>query len=353
MHGNRRRRSAIAVFTAVIATLGAALAFTFSSSPSHAQNCNGYVGLTFDDGPNPSTTASLLNALQSSGLRATVFNTGQNVASNPGLAQSQLDAGMWIANHSWSHPDMTQLSRQEMAQEIADTQQAIEQATGVTPDLFRPPYGSTNATLRDVESQYGLTEVLWDVDSEDWNGASTQQIVQAARQLQAGDVILMHDNYQSTIDAIPQIASDLQSRGLCSGRISPATGRAVAPDDDPGQPTTQAPTDTQSPTEPPPTTEPPGGDCSAVIEVVNDWGSGWQANVSVTGPTDGWTLSWNWPGSQGISSSWNAQISESGSSVTASDVGWNGGIASGQTQQVFGFIGSGPATEPTVTCNSN
>ncbi|WP_157930463.1 endo-1,4-beta-xylanase [Glycomyces xiaoerkulensis] len=107
-------------------------------------------------------------------------------------------------------------------------------------------------------------------------------------------------------------------------------------------------------TEPPGTTEPPppSGDCSAVIEVVNDWGSGWQANVSVTGPTDGWTLSWNWPGSQGISSSWNADITESGSSVTASDVGWNGSIASGQTQQVFGFIGSGPAVEPSVTCSA-
>ncbi|WP_100449062.1 extracellular catalytic domain type 1 short-chain-length polyhydroxyalkanoate depolymerase [Glycomyces xiaoerkulensis] len=115
--------------------------------------------------------------------------------------------------------------------------------------------------------------------------------------------------------------------------------------------------DTEPPDEatttPPRTTgPPPGGGCSAVIEVVNDWGSGWQADVSVTGPADGWTLGWTWPGDQGISSSWNARISESEASVTASDVGWNGTIASGRTRQVFGFIGSGPATEPAVTCTA-
>ncbi|GAB3233577.1 hypothetical protein GCM10027447_30130 [Glycomyces halotolerans] len=236
MHGDRRRRRPIiTVLAAAFATLGAAVAFAISSpAPSYAQNCNGYVALTFDDGPNPGTTGSLLNALQSAGLRATMFNTGQAVSSNPGLARAQVDAGMWVANHSWSHPHMTQLSRQQMESEISRTQQAIQQATGVTPNLFRPPYGETNSTLRAVESQYGLTEVLWDVDSQDWNGASTSQIVQAARGLQDGGVMLMHDDYQATINAIPQIASDLRSRGLCAGMISPSTGRAVAPDGDGG-----------------------------------------------------------------------------------------------------------------------
>lgn len=227
MHGKRTIGTILAT---AITTLGAAVAFTMSASPSYAQNCNGYVALTFDDGPNPGTTTSLLDALQSAGVRATMFNTGQNAANNPGLARAQVDAGMWVANHSWSHPHMTQLSSQQMASEISRTQQAIQQTTGVTPNLFRPPYGETNSTLRSVEAQYGLTEVLWDVDSQDWNGASTQQIVQAARGLQSGGVMLMHDNYQSTINAIPQIASDLQSRGLCAGMVSPDTGRAVAPD---------------------------------------------------------------------------------------------------------------------------
>lgn len=104
--------------------------------------------------------------------------------------------------------------------------------------------------------------------------------------------------------------------------------------------------------DPPP---PPPGDCTAAIEVVNDWGSGWQANVSVTAgeeTVDGWALEWTWPGGQTVATSWNTELSQSGSVVTAADVGWNAGVPAGQTREVFGFIGSGPAAEPAVTCEA-
>ena len=228
MHGIRRR-TAITAASAAIATLGAAMAFTISGGPSHAQDCAGYVGLTFDDGPDTATTADLLDALEDAGLRATVFNTGQNAAAEPGLAQAQADAGMWIGNHSWSHPRLTELSREEMTSELSRTQDAIEQATGAAPVLFRPPFGDTDETLAQVAAELGLTQILWDVDSQDWNGATTEQIVQAAATLQDGQVILMHDGYRSTIDAIGPIADDLAARGLCAGMIAADTGRAVAP----------------------------------------------------------------------------------------------------------------------------
>jgi len=194
-------------------------------------NCpNGYVGLTFDDGPNPNNTTNLLNALKQAGLRATMFNIGQNAQNNPSLVQAQVTAGMWVGNHSYTHPHMTTLSSSQMSSEITRTQQAIQSATGSAPKLFRPPYGETNATLKSIAQQNGLTEVLWNVDSQDWNGASTAQIVAAVNTMQNGDVILMHDQYQTTFQAIPQIAQNLKSRGLCSGMISTSTGRAVAPD---------------------------------------------------------------------------------------------------------------------------
>lgn len=194
-------------------------------------NCpNGYVGLTYDDGPNASNTTSLLNALKQAGLRATMFNLGQNAQNNPSLVRDQVNAGMWVGNHSYTHPHMTTLSSSQMSSEITRTQQAIQSATGAAPKLFRPPYGETNASLKSIESQNGLTEVLWNVDSQDWNGATTAQIVAAAGRLQNGDVILMHDQYQTTLQAIPQIAQNLKSRGLCPGMISTSTGRAVAPD---------------------------------------------------------------------------------------------------------------------------
>ncbi len=82
--------------------------------------------------------------------------------------------------------------------------------------------------------------------------------------------------------------------------------------------------------------------------------SGWQANVDVTAGSaaiTGWNLHWTWPGGQTISSSWNADVSGSGSSVTAGDVGWNGSVAAGQTRtSTWGFIGTGSAATPTVTC---
>ncbi|MGW9528396.1 polysaccharide deacetylase family protein [Paenibacillus terrae] len=202
-----------------------------SDNEALAADCsNGYVALTFDDGPNPNNTTTLLNTLKQNGLRATFFNLGQNAQNYPSIVRDQQAAGMWIGNHSWSHPHMTQLNASQMSSEITRTQQTLQSITGTAPKLFRPPYGETNATLKSIETQNGLTEVLWNVDSQDWNGATTAQIVAAAGRLQNGDVILMHDQYQNTLQAIPQIAQNLKSRGLCSGMISTSTGRAVAPD---------------------------------------------------------------------------------------------------------------------------
>lgn len=102
-----------------------------------------------------------------------------------------------------------------------------------------------------------------------------------------------------------------------------------------------------------PSTEPGEGECTARITVADDWGSGWQASVSVTADTalSGWTLTWTWPGDQTVQSHWNTELSTSGGSVTASDVGWNGSIAAGRTNEVFGFIGSGTAATPDVACS--
>ncbi|WP_440118984.1 polysaccharide deacetylase family protein [Paenibacillus sp. QZ-Y1] len=199
------------------------------ASAADASCPNGYVGLTFDDGPSGNTT-NMLNALKQAGLRATMFNVGQNAQNNKSLVSAQVAAGMWIGNHSYTHPNMTNLNSSQMSSEITRTQQTIQSITGTSPKLFRPPYGATNATLKSVVSQNGLREVLWNVDSQDWNGASAAQIVASVNTMKSGDVILMHDQYQTTLQAVPQIAQNLKNRGLCSGMISPTTGRAAAPD---------------------------------------------------------------------------------------------------------------------------
>ncbi|WP_327730448.1 polysaccharide deacetylase family protein [Streptomyces sp. NBC_00487] len=221
--GKRLAVVATAVASAVPLALTAAAA-----APARAAACNGYVGLTFDDGPSGNTSA-LLGALQRNGLRATMFNQGQYAAVNPAQVRAQVAAGMWVANHSYTHPHLTGLGQAQIDSEISRTQQAIAGAGGGTPKLFRPPYGETNATVKSVAAKYGLTQIIWDVDSRDWNGASTDAIAQAAARLTHGQIILMHDWSANTLAAIPRIAQGLTGRGLCAGMISPQTGRAVAP----------------------------------------------------------------------------------------------------------------------------
>src|SRR5690348_474376 len=80
------------------------------AAASAAPACVGYVALTFDDGPTPGNTATLLDTLRAAGARATFFNVGENVRAHPDLARAQLAAGMWIGNHSLSHPHMLTLS---------------------------------------------------------------------------------------------------------------------------------------------------------------------------------------------------------------------------------------------------
>jgi endo-1,4-beta-xylanase len=189
----------------------------------------GYVALTFDDGPTSGTTNQLISALQQKGATAVVFPTGQNAQANASGMRAYANAGLQIGNHSWDHPYLTNMSQAQVQQQLSSTQQTIQQTSGVTPKLFRPPYGSTNSTVRQVASSLGLTEVIWDVDSKDYDSASVSAIRQAASGLRAGQVILMHDWPANTIQALPGILDDLAARGLCTGHISTSTGDAVAP----------------------------------------------------------------------------------------------------------------------------
>jgi peptidoglycan/xylan/chitin deacetylase (PgdA/CDA1 family) len=223
-------RTLVAGLSAAALAVAGAVAASAGAAPAHAASCSaGFVGLSFDDGPSNAHTPALLNALKQNGLRATLFNEGQFASSVPAQVRAEVAAGMWIGNHTWDHPHLTTLSQSQINSEIGRTQTAIANAGGGTPKLFRPPFGETNSTVKAVEATFGLKEIIWNIDSQDWNGASVAQIVQANSRLTNGQVILMHEWPANTLTAIPQIAQVLASHNLCSGMISPQTGRAVAP----------------------------------------------------------------------------------------------------------------------------
>ncbi|MBV1853723.1 polysaccharide deacetylase family protein [Catellatospora tritici] len=339
------RRRALVALTAAATVAAGAVAVLAVASPAAAANCSaGYVALTYDDGPIAGNTTNLLNALTANGVRATFFNIGQKAQANPSLVQAQKNAGMWIGNHSWTHPHLTQLSTAQITSEISQTQQAIQQATGVAPKLFRPPYGETNATLKSIEAQFGLTEVLWSVDSQDWNGASTAQIVQAASTLQNGGVILMHDGYQTTVSAIPQIVANLNSRNLCAGMISTSTGRAVAPDG-------------STPPSASPSPGGGGGGCTATYRETQRWGDRFNGEVTVRAGSSAitsWTATVTVRAPQKVSAVWNGSPSwdSSGNVMTVKPSG-NGNLpAGGSTTFGFTVMANGQWAAPTVSCRT-
>ncbi|MFJ9424649.1 polysaccharide deacetylase family protein [Streptomyces sp. NPDC101249] len=322
----RAPRAALTALAAVALTVAGLVAV--DATPSQAATCNGYVGLTFDDGPSNDHTPALLNALKQNGLRATMFNEGQFAASYPAQVQAETNAGMWVGNHSYTHPHLVQQSQAQIDSEVSRTQQAIANAGGGTPRLFRPPYGETNATLKSVEAKYGLTEVIWDVDSQDWNGAGTDAIVQAVGRLTNGQVVLMHEWPANTLAAIPRIAQNLASRGLCAGMISPQTGRAVAPDGSGGGGGGGG----------------GGGACTATLSAGQQWSDRYNLNVSVSGSSS-WTVTMNVPSPEKIIATWNIAASYPSAQVlTAKPNG--SGDSWGVTIQT-----NGTWTWPTVSCS--
>ncbi|MBG6087314.1 polysaccharide deacetylase family protein [Actinomadura viridis] len=169
------------------------------------------VALTFDDGPGDHT-ARVLDSLRGVGARATFFMLGQNVASYPDVVRRMAFEGHELANHTWSHPVLTELSPAAVRAQVARTQQAIKEASGVTPTMFRPPYGATDAR---VGRAVGMPQILWSLDSMDWRYRSAKRNADiGVRKTKPGGVVLFHDIHKTTASAVPRILAGLKERGF-------------------------------------------------------------------------------------------------------------------------------------------
>lgn len=165
------------------------------------------ISITFDDGPHKTNTQEILNILSKYNAKATFFMLGQNVEYYPNVVKEVATQGHEIGIHTWSHPELTKLSSEQIAKEINNTAQAIKNITGVEPWLVRPPYGSLNAT---VKSAVKNPFVLWNIDSLDWKSRDKEQIVPLVlNDVQDGDIILLHDIHSTTVPAVEEIVKYL------------------------------------------------------------------------------------------------------------------------------------------------
>ena len=171
--------------------------------------------LTYDDGP-AVLTPSFLKQLRSLGVPATFFMIGQQVGGRAALLRQMLADGSMVANHSWNHANLGGGGPGASSQ-LSQTNAAIRKATGFTPCLFRPPYGSTGSDLVRRTRALGMTSVLWSVDPLDWRQPGSGAIVsRVLSQAGPGAIILSHDGggpRGQTLSALPQIVRAMKRKG--------------------------------------------------------------------------------------------------------------------------------------------
>ncbi|MEV6692132.1 polysaccharide deacetylase family protein [Micromonospora sp. NPDC051196] len=176
------------------------------------------IALTVDDGPHPEWTPPLLDLLHRHGVRATFFLIGDRVRERPDLAREVLAAGHLIGNHSMSHPQpFAALTRPDLRAQIEHAQREIEDATGVTPSLFRAPGGNWSSTVLRTTAALGLTPVDWTVNPSDWRSPGVPRIVRTLSRTRPGQIMLCHDgggDRSQTIAALAEVLPRLTDRGL-------------------------------------------------------------------------------------------------------------------------------------------
>jgi peptidoglycan-N-acetylglucosamine deacetylase len=175
------------------------------------------VALTFDDGPGP-YTQRLVGALDRLHVRATFFAIGEQERYFSEGTIAEIKSGDVIGDHTETHPMMATLSAHEQYEELFEQIARIELVGGPRPRLFRPPYGSFNATTFKELHHLRLLMVLWSVDTSDYTLPGVSAIVHSALAgAKPGAIILMHDgggNREETIAALPKIVKGLRKRGL-------------------------------------------------------------------------------------------------------------------------------------------
>ncbi len=172
------------------------------------------VALTFDDGPVAGITDALLHTLQKLGVKGTFFVIGRHVLQHPNITKRIAAAGMELANHSFTHPNLTRLTPEEIARQILETDAAVLDATGRLPRYLRPPGGDWNPKVAAAAHQWGITPCMWSVDAWAAEEVGAYPAIRTVlQQVHPGAIILMHNGRLATIQALPTIVNALKKAG--------------------------------------------------------------------------------------------------------------------------------------------
>jgi cellulose synthase/poly-beta-1,6-N-acetylglucosamine synthase-like glycosyltransferase/peptidoglycan/xylan/chitin deacetylase (PgdA/CDA1 family)/spore germination protein YaaH len=183
------------------------------------------VAITFDDGPDPEWTPVLLDILKEEGVSATFFLIGANMEKHPELVQRIVREGHLIGNHTYTHPNIAEVSEERARLELNATQRLIESITGQSTILFRPPYNAdTNPhTVEElvpigIAQRMGYLTVTMDIDPEDWARPGVETMLERVRmgRRDGGSIVLLHDaggDRTQTLEVLPEIIHYLRARG--------------------------------------------------------------------------------------------------------------------------------------------
>lgn len=169
------------------------------------------IALTFDDGPHPYYTEQLLDGLKERGAKASFFVMGKQAEAYPELVSRMQAEGHLVGNHTYSHIQLGQGNREIFKSELIKTNELLLRITGEEPQYVRPPYGSWDKSF---ESELTMIPVLWTIDPMDWCSSDVGGIVRkVTKKAEENAVILMHDEYKSSVTAALEIVDILQKQG--------------------------------------------------------------------------------------------------------------------------------------------
>lgn len=172
------------------------------------------VAITFDDGPHPEITPAVLEILKKFNARATFFVVGSRAEMYPEIVEMIHKNGHEIGNHSWRHRSLVNIGLNNAREELLKTSTFVQSITGKACIYVRPPYGHTNSAIQGLINKLGFVQVLWDVDSRDWQ-ISDQQIIlrKILKQFAPNTIILFHDIHTAVLNVLPTLLQALKEVG--------------------------------------------------------------------------------------------------------------------------------------------